>query len=294
MLYLQKVAVGLLITDSAAQVLFGRALPLLEPGAHGPTVPPRGQIESHRPTLPVDDPELSTVRLDHARDEKVVTLRVEDVLVEDRTAVSPVEVPPVHERKGDEVAGSPDEEIDVLRAPVHEVHLPSIQSLDVRLRRDGSVLHEVGQERVHDRMRLEETVVRLAEPEVLVTAHGQAKRDVGDDPLDAHRYAQGVHEARHLIRGLAPEVLGHIVVAPARAVERGLGLVCRFHHDVTTGVPTAHHKDPPAHEDLGDLVVGGVHHVSGEMPVILGRQRLLIVPVGDHQRLIAVAHGRPA
>ena len=119
----------------------------------------------------MDDPELSAVRLDQPDHEEVVALRMEDVLVEVRAPIPPIEMTLVHKRKRDEVPGGRDEEIDGLRRPVREVDSIATQPLEAGLRCDRSVLHEVGQERIDDGVRLEEPVVRLRKSEVLVTSH---------------------------------------------------------------------------------------------------------------------------
>jgi hypothetical protein len=118
----------------------------------------------------VHEAELAGVGLDQPGDEEVVALGVEDVAVEDRASVLPVERLVVEEREADPVAGREHHQVGLDPGAVGEDDLPTLEAVDVGLRGDRAVADVVQQLLVDDRVGLEEPVVRGRQTEPLVAA----------------------------------------------------------------------------------------------------------------------------
>ena len=194
-----------------------------------------------------------------------------------------IEVGVVEEGEVREIAGAEHNDIDLRTRAILEVHGGAVEAVDVGLGLDVTVADVVDELLVDDRVRLEELMVRLAQPELLEVTHREAQHRLEHHPAQGERQAQGQQQVSGLVRGTTKGVLRVVVVAAARGVVSLLGILRALDGNIAARVARTDDEHALAAHHLGALVVRGVLDLSSEgvLPRVLRDLGPPVVTVGD-------------
>src|SRR6186713_1362526 len=100
---------------------------------------------------------------------------------------------------------------------------------------------------------------------------------------EPERDAKREHAVVHLVSRGPHEILGHVPVAPTRAMPGVHRILGRFHHDVAAAVPSPDDEHALPDEDPGVAILRRVEHAAGEGAGILRLFWKPVVAVGDDE-----------
>src|SRR3990170_7632098 len=228
----------------------------------------------------------AAIGLDETHGEKVVELGVEDVEIEEGTAVGAKDEIIVEEGNGDLVAGGVHDEIGFDLASVAEADLVAGELHDFGLHPDAAMAAELRQCRAHGRVGVHDAMLGLGQTVAFVLTHHQPL-PMGVEPVaQAARHRDLLAEIDDAIHWPAEHEFRHEISAAAHAEIDPLGDARRIDDDVGAGIARADHHDALVGELLYGAIVARMQDLAGERAGDLRRARHMMMAVGDDESAV--------